>query len=343
MRRIVKELRERMRVMRGRPLHVTLWQWARHNWPWRVSALAAAVALWAYVQIVTNVGTVPLTVPIGAIRVRENHQAEVFTTNGEPLQAISVNVMCSARDRDRLRDVDYTVEIDLQDEAENIIPSFQLRANEHIKYRGRKEFADRYRIVSFSPDRVRLVIDSTEMRLVTVEPVYTGTPAEGYEVSSISANPTAVMIKGPARIIREMTTIPTETIDITGLSKPFQKPVRVGATNTSVTVVDKTPVEVNIGINTKPVQRRFGAVPVLALGQPAQGRQVRFNPKTVTVILQGVRELMDMVEPRTVRAFVDVRELTTSGFSLPVQALAPANVQVVSVMPNVVTVSLTEE
>lgn len=330
-------------VLRGPRMVALLRRWLLHNWPWKLGSLIAALGLWAYVQIVTNVVTVTLTVPVGAIRVRENHQAEIFTTNGEPLQAVLVNVMCSARDRDRLRDVDYTVEIDLQDEAENIIPSFPLRANEHILYRGRKEFADRYKIVSFSPDRVRIVIDSTEMRLLTVEPVYIGTPAEGYEVSSVSASPTAVMVKGPARIIREMTSIPTEAIDITGLSKPFQKPVRVVTTNASVTVLDKTPVEVRIGINTKPVQRRFTGVPVVPLGQPPQGRGVAFTPKTVTVILQGVRELMDSVEPRAVRAFVDVGELTTSGFSVPVQALAPANVNVVSVLPQTVTVTLTED
>jgi len=318
-------------------------KWLVRNWPWRLGALLAAMSLWAYVQVVTNVVTVPLTVAIGTIRVRENHQAQAFTTNGEPLQAVTVNVMCSARDRDRLRDVDYTVEIDLQDEAENIIPSYTLRANEHIRYRGRREYADRYRIVSFSPDRIRLVIDSTEMRLITVEPVYTGTPAEGYEVSTISANPTAVMVKGPARVIREMVSIPTETIDITGLSRPFQKPVRVVATNLNVIVMDKTPVEVKIGINTKPVQRRFVGVPVLALGQAAQQRGVQFTPSKVTVVLQGIREMMDMVEPRSVRAFVDVRDFTTSGFSVPVQALAPGNVNVVSVIPHTVTVNLTEE
>ncbi len=317
--------------------------WLTHQWPWRLAALLVAISLWAYVQVVTNIATVPLTVSLGTIRVRENHQAQAFTTNGEPLQAIAVNVMCSARDRDRLRDVDYTFEIDMQDEAENIIPSFAVRANEHIRYRGRRDYADRYRIVSFSPDRIRLVIDSTEMRLVTVEPVCTGTPAEGYEISTISANPTAVMVKGPARVIREMTSIPTEMIDITGLSRPFQKPVRVVATNLNVTVMDKTPVEVKIGINTKPVQRRFLNVPVLALGAALHERSARFSPKAVTVILQGIREIMDTVEPRTVRAFVDVRELATSGFSVPVQALAPANINVVSVIPHTVTVTLTEE
>lgn len=334
----------RLRAVWGTPRKLqAVVTWAAHNWPWKAGALLAALSVWAYVQMVTNVVSVQLTVPIGAIRVRENHQALAFTTNGEPLQAVQVTIMCSARDRDRLRDVDYTVEIDLQNEAENIIPSFALRANEHIRYRGRKEFADRYRIVSFSPERVRLVIDSTEMRLVSVEPVYTGTPADGYEVSSISANPSAVMVRGPARIIREMTSIPTETIDISGLSRPFQKPVRVVATNLQVTIMDKTPVEVKIGINTKPVQRRFVGVPVLALGQAAHQRNVVFTPKTVTVVLQGIREMMDMVEPRSVRAFVDVRDLATSGFSVPVQALGPANVNVVSVMPHTVTVTLTEE
>ncbi len=323
------------------------WQQARHfivkNWAWRLVSIVLAVIVWTYVQITTST-TVVLSVPLDAIKVGEQFQAQGFTTNGEPLHTIQVVVQCAYRDKDKLRDSDYGAEIDLRDEAENIIPSYALKAGEQIVYRGPERYQKLSTVLAIVPDRIRITIDRTIQKNVPVVPLVVGEPREGYQVSSITANPAAVMVKGPARVMAALQSVPTEVIDITDLSKPLVKNnVRIVATNLPVIIVEKAPLEVRIGINTKPVERTLRNIPVAALGRPRYAAGVQFSPVNVDLVVQGTRDLVALIDPRSVLVFVDVRDVTSSGFRMPVQAISPANCNVISVLPQVVSVTLKEE
>jgi YbbR domain-containing protein len=323
------------------------WQRLRHfitkNWALRLVSLVLAVIIWAYVQITTSTSVV-LTVPLDAIQVGEQFQAQAFTTNGEPLQTIQVVVQCAYRDKDKLRDSDYAVAIDLRDEAENIIPSYALKPGEQIVYRGPERYQGLSTVQAIVPDRIRITIDRTVQKNVPVQPQLVGEPRSGYQVSSVTANPAAVMVKGPARVMAGLQTVPTEVIDITDLSKPLvRNNVRVLVTNLPVTVIEKTPLEVRIGINTKPVERTLRGIPIAALGRPRYASGVQFAPANVDVVVQGTRDLVALIDPRSVLVFVDVRDVASSGFRMPVQAISPANCNVISVLPQVVSVTLKED
>ncbi|MCX7003470.1 MAG: CdaR family protein [bacterium] len=313
------------------------------NWAWRLVSIVLAIIVWAYVQITTST-TVILSVPLDAIKVGEQFQAQAFTTNGEPLSLLHVAVQCAYRDKDKLRDSDYAAEIDLRDEAENIIPSYALKAGEQVVYRGPERYQKLSTVQAIVPDRIRITIDRTIQKNVPVEPLLVGEPRDGYQVSSVAANPAAVMVKGPARVMATLQSVQTEVIDITDLSKPLVKNnVRIVATNLPVIIVEKTPLEVRIGINTKPVERTLRSIPVAALGRPRYAAGVQFAPANVDLIVQGTRDLVSLIDPRSVLVFVDVRDVTSSGFRMPVQAISPANCNVISVLPQVVSVTLKEQ
>jgi YbbR domain-containing protein len=323
------------------------WQQLRHfvakNWAWRLISLVLAVIVWAYVQITTSTSVV-LNVPLDEIKVGEQFQAQVFTTNGEPLHTIRVVVQCAYRDKDKLRDSDYGAAIDLRDEVENIIPSYALKAGEQIVYRGPERYQKLSTVQAIEPERIRITIDRSIQKNVPVQPLLAGEPREGYQVSSVAANPAAVMVKGPARIMATLQSVPTEMIDITDLSKPLVKNnVRIMATNLPVIIVEKTPLEVRIGINTKPVERILRNIAIAALGRPRYAASVQFSPANADLIVQGTHDLVALLDPRSILVFVDVRDVTSSGFRMPVQAISPANCNVISVLPQVVSVTLKEE
>jgi len=317
-------------------------RFATENWALRLVALLLAVVVWGYVQITTST-TVSLTVPLDTIRVGDQFQAQVFTTNGEPLQALLVSVQCAYRDRDKLRDSDYTTAIDLRDEQETVLSAYQLKPAENIVYHGPERYKAIGTISAIMPDRLRIVIDRTVQKNVPVLAQLVGQPRDGYRVSSTLVNPAAVMVKGPVRLMDTLDALLTEPVDITGLSRPLLKSsVRLMTTNMPIVVLDKAPLEVRIGINTKPVQRVVTGVGVAALGRPRYANDARFSPGTVTVILEGTREFVDAVDPRDLDVFVDVRDLTSSGAIVPVVTLPPEHCNIVSVMPRTVTVTLTE-
>ena len=310
------------------------------DWWVRLAALALAVAAWSYVQITTDLTSVALSVPV-QFTLAENFIARALTTNGAPLPAITLSVLCSPGDRDALRSVDYAVKIDLVNEAENTIPSFQLKAGEHVLYVGPGESEGRYKIQAIEPERIRIEVDRSIRKNIPVTPVLAGTPAEGYEVTKTNVNPSAVMARGSARLLQDVLAIPTEPISIDGLSKPFQGKIKLAFGDVEFESIDQRSVDVVIGINTKPVRKEFAAVRINALMNPASDAGITLSPPTVSVTLQAHQEQMTALDPAAVAAYVDVRELSSGKFTLPVRVVPPAGSTLVKVAPEAVVVTVT--
>jgi len=100
-------------------------------------------------------------------------------------------------------------------------------------------------------------------------------------------------------------------------------------------VVNQPTVEVTVGINTKPVQKKFDSIKVNSLGRD----DVSINPPSVSLILESQKQFMDVISPNEIVAFVDART-APAGYELPVKFLPIENCNVISVMPETVTVNM---
>jgi len=82
--------------------------------------------------------------------------------------------------------------------------------------------------VSLTPSMVRVVVPITGAALpktVSVQPQLTGTPATGFAVARVVADPVVVQISGPAEATGAVTEVKTEPVDIRGIDKTFVKEV----------------------------------------------------------------------------------------------------------------------
>jgi YbbR domain-containing protein len=73
--------------------------------------------------------------------------------------------------------------------------------------------------VTLEPGITNVTIDITQIvfsKPVVVEPVLEGSPADGYEVSSVSVRPLTVLVSGDREFISQVQTVRTEAIDIEG-------------------------------------------------------------------------------------------------------------------------------
>ncbi len=305
----------------------------KQNWVLRLLALVLALSIWVYVTRVKKV-EIPLTIPLN-LKVGEDFQCEALTTNGKPIENIMLEIMCMVRDKDALREFDYKSEINLTEESENTIPSYSLEMGKDVKYVRADGDSKNYIVKAIKPDRIRIIIDRSERKNISVKADVIGKPAKGYQVTKIEVNPSAVLIEGPDRLLKELEFVSTEPVLIDGFKKVWRQELKILTGDPNIVVVNQPTVEITVGINTKPVQKSFKSIKINSFGRD----NVSFIPPGVSVILEAQKQFMDVIGPGEIAAFVDART-APAGCELPVKFLPIENCNVISVMPETVTINM---
>jgi len=108
------------------------------------------------------------------------------------------------------------------------------------------------RIVSRSPARIEVKFESRGRKNVRVRTDIEGEPAEGFALGEVVVEPERVWLSGARSDVLRLNEVVTETIDITGISKPLEKEVRLSLGGGLVWVEDSQPVKVKIQIDPIP-------------------------------------------------------------------------------------------
>jgi YbbR domain-containing protein len=304
------------------------------NWKIRIAALAIAFVCWGIVKTMEKTITA-ISVPL-ELETAENYEAFAQTINGTPIQKITLNILCSKREKNALRPIDYKGKIDLTSEIENVIPSYELKAEENFIYKGPAGNKDQYFIKSMVPSKIRITIDKRTYKSLPVKVVVTGKPADGYVVSKISVEPPVIDVNGPSTTIDKITELKTKIINIDGLNKTLPKDVELEPVDPGI-VLETSKVKITIGINTSPKKRTFEHIKVKTLVSPPSENFYLLDPPDVKVLLEGREQIIETTMPKDITAYVDL-ENATAGYSLLIKVIPPANCNVVSVMPSTVTV-----
>lgn len=311
----------------------------RRNIAFKLLAIVLAVALWAFFQISTNEVNVDMSIPL-TFTVGENFHAQAYTLSNEPIEEIQLSIICTPRDRNTLRKNDYKANITLSGETENVIPSYEIELGRDIKYDGPQDLAGRLLVTNFTPSHVRILIDRQIQKNVMVIPTLVGEPAPGYEIVSTNVIPTAVMIEGPARILKDINSVSTEPLNIDGFKKSLEGKKKVVTNNKNIIAVNNAPVQIRIGINAKPVTRTFASFPVSAMGDAGDEYDIEISPAEVSVTVEAHAPLIDALDPSQLTVYVDTRDVQSGQFTLPIKVIPPTGCSIVDVSPENVTVTV---
>jgi YbbR domain-containing protein len=126
-------------------------------------------------------------------------------------------------------------------------------------------------ILSMTPPRVRLQLDSTLRKIVEVEPELVGEPAEGFEVSKVDVSPSEVVISGPESWVQGVSRARTEPIHIDELSSPLTVSAYVDLEDPRLRIEGTASVQVALTIEPRRREVRIRGVIVTAIpeGSPA--------------------------------------------------------------------------
>jgi YbbR domain-containing protein len=157
-------------------------------------------------------------------------------------------------------------------------------------------------VVQVSPPGVDVELDNIMERTIKVVPATVGDVASGYRLDSIAISPKIARISGPRSLVRAISEISTDVIDIAGLTSNKTFSLSLSPKARTVKPVEDRNYEVTVKVEPIIAQKTFNDVPIMA-----RSEGWKTTPSTALVTLSGPA--------------ADVRELTADRIS--VQAHLP--------------------
>ncbi|TGE35365.1 hypothetical protein E4K67_25570 [Desulfosporosinus fructosivorans] len=153
-------------------------------------------------------------------------------------------------------------------------------------------------VVDVQPANIILRLDTVQEKIVPVEALVTGVPAEGYKLGSTFVKPSAVNVRGPSSILSTLTKVTVE-VSATGANETIQisRPVSfrdkegkpIFGPNPNVDILSAFPstADVIVPVVKKELSSKMVPLKVTSSGTPAQGKILRSlvpSPNSVQVL-----------------------------------------------------------
>ena len=170
-------------------------------------------------------------------------------------------------------------------------------------------------------------------RTVSVLAQLSGSPGDGYAVSSVLVAPPTITIQGEAPGLGDVNSINTQAIDINGATRTI---TRVVGLDLPLGVSSTTLSTVTVSIYIAPLSGQVSATVPVTMKNVTPNLMATASPASVTITLKGPLPRLNALQ---IQPVVDVSGLGAGSYVLPVQVTAPPDVSV-QIMPADVTVTL---
>jgi YbbR domain-containing protein len=194
--------------------------------------------------------------------------------------------------------------------------------------------------VNLNPSTAEVVLPIVQREITeayVVTPVLRGTPADGFNVTSISVDPPFAVITGTIEALQSLTTVTTDEVDVDGATSDVVRAAKLQLPP-GATVTGSETVTVRASVSPAQGEITLGLTPTMNGLEP--GLRAEMATTLVVVRVAGQIPVLRALSPASLAAFVDISGLREGEHVLPVQVTAPPGVQVVGVEPATVTVTL---
>jgi len=216
---------------------------------------------------------------------------------------------------------------------------------ETLLLQARDELGGNIQGVKIEPESAVVRVEITQLEFsgaFIVRPDVSGSPADGYNVTSVRVEPAIVILTGPAEVFQNIDPvegISTEAVSIEGASTDVVRPVALRLPSGATT--EQPTVTVRISIAVAQGTRTFD-VPLEAVNVPS-GLIADLQQATVEVTLRGAVPDLNAITAEQIVATVDVTDREPGDYDLPVSVQLPAGATVASITPPQVAVTVREQ
>jgi YbbR domain-containing protein len=225
--------------------------------------------------------------------------------------------------------------------ANVIIQSSGIDVDQNVELVPVDDVGDAVAQVDLDPPAARVTIpvsSDSQTRTLPVSPQVTGSPAAGFEISSVTVEPAIITVEGDIDDLEALASIDTEPISVVGFST--SETVDAGlALPTGVVALDAEQVRVTVGIRAVTATRSFEVGVRMVGAQPDMTYSAAVDRVLITV--GGSPADLDRLNGATLAVDLDVSALAPGTTDVPVTAALPAGVTLVAATPSAVAVTVT--
>jgi len=195
-------------------------------------------------------------------------------------------------------------------------------------------------VVRIHPPTVSMKIEKAGDKEVPVMVAMVGSPASGYRVADAVARPSSVILRGPEAQLARIDKVMTQSIDISGVSETLRKEIALDLLEGLTVSSPSALLHAEIYIEEQIVQKTFENLVVRGNGTSLA---YRIHPSTVDIEISGPMNLVDAIDQQDdIDAYVDLKSLSPGVYIRPVAISLPLQTTLVSVTPEVFSVTLSE-
>ncbi len=179
------------------------------------------------------------------------------------------------------------------------------------------------------PQKVKFKLEPLMERMVPVEAVILGVPAEGYELKEVAVFPKTLRVVGAQSKVEELESVRTTSLNITGFDASVSKKLKLLPLPDKLELSDGSSVEVRAIIVEKSEEHSW-VVPVQIT--PVRWHAV-IEPLEVKVTGIGPISKIRPTKTAEIKAVIDLLELKPEQVQLEVKIQLPENILLVSQDP----------
>ncbi len=197
------------------------------------------------------------------------------------------------------------------------------------------------KVVRFSPSEIFVKLDRESERQLPVKATISGSLPEGIEIDKIVCTPASIRVSGAEQVLSKMQNIHTEPIKLDDRQTSFKESVQVALPQAGRIRIDPDWVSVELSLVQHTSTQEFSNIPVRILTASGESRQMKLNPKTITITVQGQKQRIKQMRTADVFAYVSCADLTEStGYDLPVITHLPSGLKLLKTLPAVIHVDI---
>jgi YbbR domain-containing protein len=196
--------------------------------------------------------------------------------------------------------------------------------------------------VELDPSTVRIEIDVSTVetsRTVPIRPLLAGAPAAGFEVGTVTAEPSVVTLRGAPDVLAGIAEVLTEPVSLAGSDSTLRAPGTLVVPD-GARLADPADAQPTIVVEIREtIATRTMLLGVVCSGEPAGSACLPQNSQ-VAVTLRGTASALDALDPAELTPIVDVTGLGPGDHLVEPTVTLPGGITLVSVSPASVTVTI---
>lgn len=193
-------------------------------------------------------------------------------------------------------------------------------------------------LISVSPSALTIQIEKETTKEVPIVVTISGHPAKGFMVTSASAKPASVILRGPEDVLSGLDKIDTKPIDVQGLSESFKKEIALQLRQYIEVIFPSGFMRAEIVIAAKKITRRIKNIPVRAKNA---GYRYLITPAQIQIDINGPMNSLEKLQPeKGIQVYIDLKGLKPGVYPRRAVITLPPKMTLVDVEPELFTVTI---